>query len=91
VKATVKTDLSYDLDYLSTQFEVTNYDPTIFPGLFVKMNGSATATLFASGNINFTGVDTVERMREFVNETVEKVRSLSARPNIVGAEQERGV
>lgn len=87
VLATSSLGFSLDLDDLSSHFEGANYDPTEFPGLIVKMNGSATATLYGSGKIIFMGVDSVERMREFVNNLLEKVRSLSTGANIVESEQ----
>lgn len=76
-----------DLVHVGMDIICSNYDPEAFAGLIVKMNGSATAILYGSGKIVFTGVDSVERMRKFVNLVWEKVRSLSEGANIAGIEQ----
>ena len=87
VVAVIDADSPLDLDLLTQKFEVVNYDPVAFAGLIVKMNGSATAILYGSGKIVFTGVDSVERMREFVNLVWQKVRSFSEGANIARIEQ----
>jgi len=87
VVAKISTGFALELDFLSSHFEGANYDPSEFPGMIVRMNGAATATLYGSGKIMFTGADSVERMREFVNNLWEKVRSLSTGANIEGNEQ----
>jgi transcription initiation factor TFIID TATA-box-binding protein len=75
--ATVSLGFALDLDSLSSNLEGANYDPTEFSGFIVKMNGSASATLYGNGKIIFTGVDTVKEMSEFVHILCEKVLSLS--------------
>ncbi|MHA1390561.1 MAG: hypothetical protein ACTSR9_19265 [Candidatus Thorarchaeota archaeon] len=87
VFAKMSLGIPLDLDVLSSHFEGSNYDPTEFPGLMVRLNGSAIATLYGTGNAIITGVDSVERMREFVNSLWDKVHSLSTGANIVGSEQ----
>ncbi|TFH03860.1 MAG: hypothetical protein E4H14_15920 [Candidatus Thorarchaeota archaeon] len=82
-----QSPLTLDLESLCSQFEIANYDPVEYAGLIVRLDGSVTATLFASGTIMFTGVKSEEQMREFVSIVWEKIRTLSTGANIVGTEQ----
>jgi len=49
----------------------------------VKQNGTATALLFGSGKVVFTGVDSEEKMQELVTSVWKRVVACSEGVNVV--------
>ena len=59
------TTHSFDLrPYWNREGTKTFHNPSVFPGLHVSLAGKAKATVFASGILFITGVDSLDRLEE---------------------------
>ena len=56
---------SFDLrPYWNREGTKTFHNPSVFPGLHVTLEAKAKATVFASGILYVTGVDSLNRLEE---------------------------
>lgn len=80
VVASTGIDQELDLQQVSGDLDVGDFDPDNFPGLVYRMEDPKGASLiFRSGKIVCTGANSVDNVREAIRNTIEALSNLGIR------------